>query len=393
MLKILHTADWHLGKTFRNTDFSLLEIQTHILEEIVEMAEKEDVDVVLIAGDIFDSYNPPFKAEELFYSTLKELTAGGRRLVIAIAGNHDAPEKFDVPKPLAAGFHAMVISGNPQDDLSLFSFATNYFELKGKGNFLHAAFPSKNTAISFLVLPYPSEVRLKVALKTKDSTNYEGYLYQILQAVPPYRADEHIIVSHLFVQGGQKSGSERDFTIGGVQLISPKSFPKHANYVALGHLHSHQRLGDNIFYSGSIFPFDMQEANQNKGVLLRHPDGKTEFYPFTRQKPVKSLYFNTIEEALNQSVDYQKSLVFLRFPPLAVGPENIAKLRQAYSHNLLGIHFEMPKPEIDELIPVADLTPKELFVEFYKAHFHKTPDEVMVNLFLKFVEELKNETN
>ena len=92
MLKLLHTADWHLGKTFKNTDFSLLEIQQQILKEIVEIAEKEDVDIVFIAGDIFDSYNPPFKAEELFYSTLKELTANGRRLVIAIAGNHDAPE-------------------------------------------------------------------------------------------------------------------------------------------------------------------------------------------------------------------------------------------------------------------------------------------------------------
>jgi len=387
MLKLLHTADWHLGKTFKNTDFSLLDIQQEILKEIVEIAEKEDVDIVFIAGDIFDSYNPPFKAEELFYSTLKELTANGRRLVIAIAGNHDAPEKFDVPRPLAAGFHAMVICGSPQDDLALFSFKTNHFELKGEGNFLHARFPSKNTSISLLVLPYPSEARLKV------STNYKQHLKNILQAIPPYRADDYIIVSHLFVQGGQKSGSERDFTIGGAQLIPSHFFPKHASYVALGHLHRYQRLGKNIFYSGSIFPFDIQEANQKKGVLIRRPDGKVEFYPFAYQKSVKSLNFNTIDEALEQSANYKHSLVFLRFPPLAVGTEEIVKLKQAYSQNLLGIHFEMPKPEIDESISVVDLTPKELFIEFYKAQYNQTPNEAMVELFLKFVEELKNETH
>ncbi|MDL1955887.1 MAG: exonuclease subunit SbcD [Candidatus Desulfofervidus auxilii] len=386
MLKLLHTADWHLGKTFKNTDFSLLEIQQEILKEIVEITEKEDVDVVLIAGDIFDSYNPPFKAEELFYSTLRELTANGRRLVIAIAGNHDAPEKFDVPKPLAAGFHAMVICGSPQDDLSLFSFKTNHFGLKGERNFLQAIFPSKNASISLLLLPYPSEARLKV------STNYEVHLKNILQAIPPYRADEYIIVSHLFVQGGQKSGSERDFTIGGAQLIPLDFFPKYANYIALGHLHRYQCLGKNIFYSGSIFPFDIQEANQNKGVLLRQPDGKIEFYPFTRQKPVKSLNFNTINEALEQSVNFKNSLVFLRFPAIAASPEEIAKLKQAYSHNLLGFRFEMPKFWVDRPIAVADLTPEELFVEFYKEKYNQTPDEAVVRLFLKFVEELKNET-
>ena len=89
-MRILHTGDWHLGK--RLEDFSRLEEQQVVMNEICEIADREQADIVLVSGDIYDTFNPPTEAVDLLYKTLKKLTNGGLRPVIAIAGNHDSPE-------------------------------------------------------------------------------------------------------------------------------------------------------------------------------------------------------------------------------------------------------------------------------------------------------------
>ena len=98
-MKILHTSDWHLGK--RLDEFSRMGDQQEVLEEICHLAEQAQVDVVVIAGDLFDTYNPPAEATELFYKTVKQLSDNGRRAVVAIAGNHDSPERIEAPSPLS----------------------------------------------------------------------------------------------------------------------------------------------------------------------------------------------------------------------------------------------------------------------------------------------------
>ena len=98
-MKILHTADWHLGK--RLDSFYRLEEQKLVLNEICEIADEQAVDAIIVAGDLFDAFNPPVEAIELLYKTLKRLTNNGKRPVIAIAGNHDSPTRIDSPDPLA----------------------------------------------------------------------------------------------------------------------------------------------------------------------------------------------------------------------------------------------------------------------------------------------------
>src|SRR5690554_7320792 len=98
-MRLLHTGDWHLGK--RLDDYSRLEEQQAVLEELIGLAEIHDVDAVLVAGDLFDTFNPPAEAVELFYKSLKKLSGDGRRPVIAIAGNHDSPDRIEAPDPLA----------------------------------------------------------------------------------------------------------------------------------------------------------------------------------------------------------------------------------------------------------------------------------------------------
>ena len=98
-MKILHTADWHLGKKLET--IPRIEEQKTVLEEICEIADREAVHAVLVAGDLFDTFNPSSEAEELLYKTLKRLSKNGRRAVIAIAGNHDSPKHIEAPDPLA----------------------------------------------------------------------------------------------------------------------------------------------------------------------------------------------------------------------------------------------------------------------------------------------------
>ena len=99
MLKILHTADWHLGK--RLQEFSRLEEQKEVLDEICSIADQEEIDLVLLAGDIFDTFNPAHEAVELLYKTLRRLSKNGTRPVIAISGNHDSTQFVEAPDPLA----------------------------------------------------------------------------------------------------------------------------------------------------------------------------------------------------------------------------------------------------------------------------------------------------
>ena len=98
-MRILHTADWHLGKKL--DFFSRLEEQREVMDEICQIADREEADLVVVSGDLYDTFNPPIEATELLYKTLKRLTNNGKRPVIAIAGNHDSPDRVDSPDPLA----------------------------------------------------------------------------------------------------------------------------------------------------------------------------------------------------------------------------------------------------------------------------------------------------
>ena len=98
-MKILHTSDWHLGKKLDK--FSRHQEQINVLNEIVEHANNQQVDLVLIAGDVFDAFNPPVESVELFYKTVKRLSNFGKRPVIVIAGNHDSPDRIEAPDALA----------------------------------------------------------------------------------------------------------------------------------------------------------------------------------------------------------------------------------------------------------------------------------------------------
>src|SRR5258706_8941539 len=200
MIKILHTADWHLGK--RLGSFSRFPEQKEVLTELCEIVEQEDADVVLIAGDLFDNFNPTSEAVELFYRTLKLLTNNGQRAVIAIAGNHDSPERIEAPDPLAREC-GIVFAGFPNTCVVPFSLENGIAVTRSDVGFIELKLPDKEEALRLLITPYANEYRLKSFFGIEDSGEQ---MRSILESRWRDLANKYcdnkginILVSHLYV--------------------------------------------------------------------------------------------------------------------------------------------------------------------------------------------------
>src|SRR5690606_37531581 len=129
-MKILHTADWHLGKRLDN--FSRLEEQIEVMNEIISIADEQNVDLVLVAGDLFDAFHPSTEAIDLFYKTVKRLAKNGKRPVIAIAGNHDSPSFIDAPDPLAREC-GIILIGYPNQKVQEYALENFRITISEKG--------------------------------------------------------------------------------------------------------------------------------------------------------------------------------------------------------------------------------------------------------------------
>ncbi len=256
-MRILHTADWHLGKTLEGR--SRFREQEQFIDELVMIAEKEQIDVVLMAGDAFDSVNPPAAAEQLFYESLARLSDHGKRPVVVIAGNHDHPDRLSAASTLAAT-HSIALLGLPTTDVQT----------------IHV--PSCGETLVLAALPYPSESRLAELLASENDEQqlrkrYDERIGEIFATMNQcFRHDTvNIAMSHLYVAGGATSDSERPIEVGGAYTVSPESFPSQAQYVALGHLHRPQnvkRASMPARYSGSPLAYSFSEAGYAKSVTI-----------------------------------------------------------------------------------------------------------------------------
>ncbi len=276
-MKILHTADWHLGKRLEN--FLRIEEQIEVLDEICMIADKENVDVILIAGDLFDTFNPPTEAVDLFFKTLKRLSNNGRA-VVAIAGNHDSPDRIEAPVPLAREC-GIIFVGYPDTYISPFEHSSGLKVLKSESGFVELMLPNCKYPLRILLTPYANEFRLKTCLGVED---YEEELRQVLDDKWKNIANKYcddngvnILLTHLFMIGrGEQIQEEAEdekpiLHIGGSQAIYTENIPRQIQYTALGHLHRNQytKTEDSIIaYSGSPLAYSFGESNQDKYVIV-----------------------------------------------------------------------------------------------------------------------------
>ncbi|WP_079240404.1 exonuclease SbcCD subunit D [Chryseobacterium indologenes] len=274
-MKILHTADWHLGK--RLDRFSRLEEQVLVMNEIVQIADEQNVDLVLIAGDLFDNFNPSVEAAELFYKTLKRLSLNGKRPVIAISGNHDSPSLIDAPDPLAREC-GIILIGHPKAEIT--PFGTDYFNIiNSKEGFIELKIDGINFPVRILHTPFANEIRLKEYFGENKEEEINKVLSQTWKNLADQFCDDsgvNLLTAHLYMnkRGAEileEPEAEKPIKIGNADLIFSDSIPEQIQYTALGHLHGFQNIGTKekpVIYSSSPLCYSFSEAGQTKYVSI-----------------------------------------------------------------------------------------------------------------------------
>ncbi|WP_078381490.1 exonuclease SbcCD subunit D [Sutcliffiella halmapala] len=388
-MRILHTADWHLGKTLEGR--SRLPEQAQFLAELLAIVEEEKIDVVLMAGDVYDTVNPPAQAEVLFYESLQQLSNKGKRPVAVIAGNHDNPDRLSASWPLAATQNISLL-GYPTMDVQ-----TIYI-------------PTTDEMLKLASLPYPSESRLNEVLSEQFDEKqirdqYDARIRQLFEKMcEQFTPDSvNMAMSHLFVAGGSSTDSERPIEVGGAFTVAAESLPHQAQYVALGHLHRPQtikRAKTTARYAGSPLAYSFSEAGYTKSVTIIDAEpGKEvrtqEIYlssgkPLVKWKATEGLQqvFTWLEERrdTNAWIDLEIHVKH------ALSMEEIHRIRKLHEGIL---HIRPIFPEmVEELTAVKmDSIPiEELFVRFYeKQTGGAEPEEELVHLFLSLLNEERKE--
>ena len=275
-MRILHTSDWHLGKSLEQ--ISRIDEQRDFIDCLCKTVEEQNIDLVLIAGDIYDTYNPSAVAEELFYDAINRLNNKGKRAVVVIAGNHDNPERLCAASPLAYK-NGIILLGYPKSDAGIHKINGENIKIVDAGpGWLELYILGCGHNAVILTLPYPSESRLEEVLSSEADEGKLQKAYSerlgglFLKLGEKFRDDTvNLAMSHVFLKGGKESESERTLQVGGALTVDPAVLPPKAHFIALGHLHRPQRVKDApcpTYYSGSPLAYSFSETDYTKSILI-----------------------------------------------------------------------------------------------------------------------------
>lgn len=397
-MRILHTADWHLGRTLEGR--SRLPEQRDFLNELCDLAADEGVDLVLIAGDVFDSANPPAEAENLFYSALERLAAGGRRGVVVIAGNHDSPERLRAASPLALPF-GICLLGYPAEAVPADERGKGVRRLDSGPGWVELALPGGEVAV-LATLPYPSEARLGELLsqslaETELKAAYSQRVGQALAAAAShFRSDAvNLVVSHLYLRGGRTSDSERDIQLGGALAVEPAVLPPGAQYAALGHLHRPQAVAGAPIpcrYAGSPLAYSFSEVDQEKTVVLVEAQAglpaKLRSIPIRAGLPLKTWCADSLEEFYAWAADERNLRAWVNLEvrvPEPLTPAQMAEIQRRHPR-VVQVRARLPEAEaLPERTERASLPLREQFRLFAARELGGEPDPELIDLFLELV--------
>lgn len=396
-MRILHTADWHLGKNLEG--HSRLDEQEMFLNDFVNIVEENNIDLVLIAGDIYDSSNPPARAEKLFYDTLKRISKNGERLTIVISGNHDSPERLVAAWPLAME-HGVIMVGTPKTIVEKGNYGKHKVLDSGEG---YVEIEINNEKAVILTVPYPSEKRLNEVIYNdmeedeEKAVSYSDRIHKLFNDLSKhFRKDTiNLVVSHLFAMGSVEGGSERSIQLGGSYIVSGDCFPKEAQYIALGHVHKPQIVpGTNkkARYSGSILHYNKKEINFQKKCFIvdvkKGEEAKVTEVPIKVYKPIEIWKCNSIDEAISKCAENKdkNSYVYLEIKTDRYILEDEIKEMKSYKNDILEI-LPVIKNEDDEeeMEERREKSFEELFKDFYKKERGVEPDEEVVNTLLSIL--------
>ena len=380
-MNILHTSDWHIGK--RLMDRERLPEQIAALDEIVRICDERDVDLVLVAGDVFDTYMPSADAEEVFFRAVKRI-AGEKRAVVIVSGNHDDGVRLAASAPLAAE-EGIYLFGGGYDVVSVGGERAVKAVASGEGYVVIANARGEQVYIN--ALPYPNEARLK---EEKTDESYADKLRRwIARGEAGFSGNmPHILLSHLFVAGGKVSESERDIDLGGARAV-PVSLFSAFDYVALGHLHKPQKLSGNVRYSGSLLQYSFDEF-EKKQVILLHTQEKSleiEEIPLSSGRKLVRLEEENAERAAALLKQYPGAFIELTLRLSAPLTSQETQLLRAANDGLVSLIVRTRAESSAPVIKRSSLSSKQLFEEYYRCVYGEDPASDLTQAFLELLEE------
>lgn len=267
-MKILHTSDWHLGQKFLH--FDRIEEHQLALNWLFECIQKEQVEMLIIAGDVFDIGNPPNYARQIYYRFLTKLRSTTCRHIIVIGGNHDSPAMLNAPADLLKTLNVHVIGAAPENiDEEIIVLRNAKEEIEA----VVAAVPFLRDRDLHYSQAGEGGVDRVDRVKTGICKHYHA-VGALVEAFAKFDIPK-LATGHLYATGAQASDKQDNIYIGDKENIKADQFPAIFDYVALGHIHRSQKVGEanHIRYCGSIIPLSFSETKDEKGVLLLSFEG------------------------------------------------------------------------------------------------------------------------
>lgn len=351
-MKFFHLSDLHLGR--RMYEFSLIEDQKYILEEILRLAEQEAPEAVVIAGDIYDRALPSAEAVELFDGFLRALSE--RRIpVLCISGNHDSPER------IAFGASLMTPSGV-------------YLSPVYNGSVEPVTLSDAFGDVRFYLLPFIKPANVRRFYPDAVIESYTDALRCAVEHMDVDMAARNVLITHQFVTGGVRSDSE-DITVGGTDNVDAAVFDVF-DYVALGHLHGAQKIGqDTLRYSGTPLKYSFSEKDQEKSVTVVELGVKGDIsvsaLPLTPRRDMRVIRGTYAELTLRENYEETNTDDYIHAVLTDENdiPNALARLRSIYP-NLMKLDYDNLRTRSSAVIAAEKrhrtMSGTELFAELYE---------------------------
>lgn len=357
-MKFIHLGDLHIGKSL--SDFSLIEDQKYILDQIIGIAEKNKVDGVLIAGDVYDKSIPSEEAVKLFDYFICQLVSRTFKVFI-VSGNHDSDERLNFGS-------------------SLFEFNGVYISSKFGGKLYKQQFEDENGKVNVYLLPFIKASQVKHFYEEEKIENYDDAVSAVIENACINQSERNILVAHQFVAGYGKdpelSGSEGVGVqnVGLVEKVGTECFEAF-DYVALGHIHSPQRVGrEEIRYSGSPLKYSLSEVMNNKSVPVITLGAKgSVVIELEKLTPLRDV--RHIKGKMNVLLDKNNIKSPEDFMYVTLTDEEVINdamgIFQQYYPNTVKIDYENSHTKEIEQLDISKITENKTFAELVSEFYHQ----------------------
>lgn len=385
-MKFLHLADLHLGKILQEQ--SLIEDQEYMLNQIIEIIEKENIDAVLISGDVYDRSVPPAEAVNLLDCFLKTLIKELKIKVFMIAGNHDSKDR------LAFGS-------------KIFEDEGLYIESKYNGDLRKVELQDEYGKLNIYMLPFVKPIEVKQFFEDDLENNYNTAINKIISEEKINVKERNIILVHQFVTAGMVEPERTEsevLSLGGIENVDVSNF-NDFDYVAIGHVHRPQKIGrETARYAGTMLKYSFSEINHNKTIpIIELKDKEDININLVQLNPLRDMreIKGPIEELIKQenyecgnTNDYIKAVITNEEPVY----DAIGQIRRIYPNTLkLEIRNSKTISNVEEqninLENVKKKTELELFADFYKAQNNADLDEKRTEIIKNIISEVKHEAD